>query len=139
LTVEINHGVYANVVDDVHVNGEVDLAIYHPKNCRIGERTRCCPGDKISIDIAICASLDIDSRTPDFAKRAFCYSPVVACCDDSRKSATLYKVVLHVNRQIFHAPVIPGTKQKIARRHPGNLQDGRSAPFAHQMNIRRYM
>ena len=132
---EINHGVYTNIVDDVDISWELALAIYYTNNRRIVEGARGCLAEKISIDMPICATINIYSSAPDFDDCAVCYSPVAAGGDHSRKSGTLYEVVLHVNCQVFHAPVIPGTKQKIARRNPGNLQDGHSAALAHQMNI----
>src|SRR5437667_4272985 len=95
------------------------------------------PPNIVPFDRPVVTAEGGDSPLPAFDHGAVCHSPVVAPAADGR--ADRWGVVPHVNRQVFHAPVVPGTKQKIARRHPGDLQDGGSAPHAHQMNIRRYV
>jgi hypothetical protein len=71
LPVEINQGVYTNIVDDVDINWEVALAIYHANNRRIVERARCCLGDKISFDISIGASINKYPSAANFDDRQF--------------------------------------------------------------------
>src|SRR5262245_6223137 len=134
---ERNSSALANIVDDAPMAGP-DPGVRGNKDCTnwwpcSGHRS----GNTVPFDRPFATAERGDSPFPASNHRAVCRSPVVTSATDGRESDSWRGVVAHVERQVFHAPVVSLAWQKIIRRHPGDLEDGRPALRALEMNARQ--